>query len=341
PKDDRAPDPSTQAKRAQSPRGERERTTPPDSTLKAEQREAVAAEAAQKPGDEKAGVPASESLDSKNSTQSEPEAQKQSESSDSKSQMPGALAGEMAQQAAKLAPGLSEQLLNKAAELRVNDLKPEDIKQLQQAAQLLARDLSRIAQSKEFQQAVDQLAKQVNPEQLEKVAEELAKQEGLKRELEAAAKLLAENQEVRQMVAGLAQQFAQQKESLRPPQSNAPGETQSLDLARGSKPEKGVGPGARRSGASKLERAYGSDRPLAGGREEVLTGKLQGRTGGEFLYLQSAPGKGASRTSYSSAYPKYRRAAERSVERSQVPARMRTVVRDYFDAINPDAKKNK
>jgi len=40
-----------------------------------------------------------------------------------------------------------------------------------------------------------------------------------------------------------------------------------------------------------------------------------------------------------SFYTQYRREAERSVERSQVPPRMRSVVRSYFDRINPDAAK--
>jgi hypothetical protein len=77
----------------------------------------------------------------------------------------------------------------------------------------------------------------------------------------------------------------------------------------------------------------------AQGREEKLSGKPQRGAGGEYLYLQARPGTGASRSTYGSAYPQYRREAERSVERSQVPLRMRSVVRDYFDAINPDAKR--
>jgi len=75
------------------------------------------------------------------------------------------------------------------------------------------------------------------------------------------------------------------------------------------------------------------------GREENLNGKPQRGTGGEFLFLKARPGEGASRSTVTSAYPQYRREAERSAERSQVPLRMRSVVRDYFDAINPDAKR--
>jgi hypothetical protein len=70
-----------------------------------------------------------------------------------------------------------------------------------------------------------------------------------------------------------------------------------------------------------------------------LKGKLQQGFGGEYLYLQTKAGVGAARTPYSSAYPQYRREAERSVQRSQVPPNLRSVVRKYFDAINPDAKK--
>ena len=68
-------------------------------------------------------------------------------------------------------------------------------------------------------------------------------------------------------------------------------------------------------------------------------GTIQPRPGGEYLYLQSKPGTGAVRAPYSSVYPQYRREAERSVERSQVPQHMRSVIRKYFDAINPDANK--
>ncbi len=66
---------------------------------------------------------------------------------------------------------------------------------------------------------------------------------------------------------------------------------------------------------------------------------MQRKPGGEYLFLQAKPGAGAARTPYSSAYPQYRREAERSVERSQVPQHMRSVIRKYFDAINPDANK--
>jgi len=76
------------------------------------------------------------------------------------------------------------------------------------------------------------------------------------------------------------------------------------------------------------------------GKETQLGGKLTNKPGGEYIYSGAKPGAGALRVPYSSAYPQYRRQAERTVERSQVPSQMRSMVRNYFDAINPDAKKN-
>ena len=87
------------------------------------------------------------------------------------------------------------------------------------------------------------------------------------------------------------------------------------------------------------ERTDGAIARTGKGQETKLSGNLQRGSGGEYLYLQSKAGAGAARAPYSSAYPQYRREAERSVERSQVPPRMRSVVRSYFDAINPDAAK--
>ena len=74
-------------------------------------------------------------------------------------------------------------------------------------------------------------------------------------------------------------------------------------------------------------------------KEAKASGNLQRGSNGEYLYLQTQAGAGAARAPYSTAYPQYRREAERSVERSQVPAHMRSMVRSYFDAINPDASK--
>ena len=250
----------------------------------------------------------------------------------------GGLAGAVAEQAAKALPGLSQQLLKKAEQLRAGELKPEDIKQLQQAAQLLARDLAQVAQSKEFQRAVEDLAKQVTPEQIERVARELANQEQLKRELEAAVRLMMENKDVKKMVAGLAQEFAEvaEEQGLRRKGS----EREKADTSTELKSTGGGTSGSRRPGpGGRYERAFSGERLTAQGREENLSGKPQRGTGGEYLYLQARPGVGASRSTVTSAYPQYRREAERSVERSQVPLKMRSVVRDYFDAINPDAKR--
>ncbi len=127
----------------------------------------------------------------------------QNKQSDSQSES-GDLAGALAGQAAKALPSLSEQLLQKAGELRANQLDPATIAALSNAAASLAKDLSSIAQSKDFQQALEQMARQINPEQLEQVARELMKNEQLMRELQAAAKLLSENQQAKDMVAGLA-----------------------------------------------------------------------------------------------------------------------------------------
>ena len=99
---------------------------------------------------------------------------------------------------------------------------------------------------------------------------------------------------------------------------------------QGEGPGRGRGPQERRGDEVKLS---------AGGREVRPGGTIQRKPGGEYLFLQAKPGAGAARAPYSSAYPQYRREAERSVERSQVPQHMRSVIRKYFDAINPDANK--
>ncbi len=112
----------------------------------------------------------------------------------------------LAEQAAKAAtPMLSDQLLKQAEQLRANQLTPEDIRQLRQAAESLAKDLAPIVQSKEFQQMVEQLARQVDAEQLERIARELMSREDIRREIESAARLLMENREVKEMVAGLSE----------------------------------------------------------------------------------------------------------------------------------------
>jgi hypothetical protein len=262
-----------------------------------------------------------------------------------------ALPESMVEQAAKAAtPMLSDQLLKQAEQLRANQLTPENIKQLRQAAESLARDLAPIAQSKEFQQQLEQLARQVNPEQLERVARELMSQENIRRELESAARLLMENKQAREMVAGLAEQFKDMKPQTNPQNDRGANQNQSQPTGsagegnlrsdnKGSRAGQPNGRGGRDGSRIGLERNSGESKLTAQGKEVKQGGTIQRKPGGEYLYLQSKPGAGAARAPYSSAYPQYRREAERSVERSQVPTHMRSIIRRYFDAINPDANK--
>ena len=256
----------------------------------------------------------------------------------------------MVEQAAKAAtPMLSEQLLKQAEQLRANQLTPEDIKQLRQAAESLARDLAPIAQSKEFQQQVEQLARQINPEQLERVARELMSQENIRRELMSAAQLLKENQQAREMVAGLAEQFKDMRPQTNPQndrgsdqnqsQAGSDGEGNLRGDNRGSPDGQPKGRGGRGSSPGQQERSSAESKLTAQGKLVKPGGTIQRKPGGEYLYLEAKPGAGAARAPYSAAYPQYRREAERSVERSQVPQHMRSIIRKYFDAINPDVSK--
>ncbi|HKQ07426.1 MAG TPA: hypothetical protein VJ464_20035 [Blastocatellia bacterium] len=262
------------------------------------------------------------------------------------------LANLAAEQAGKMLPQLSQELLKKAAELRDGKLSPDDIKRLQQSAEFLARDLSKIAQSKEMQQLAEQLAKQITPEQIEQFARALGNQEELKRELQASARLMMENQQAKSTVAGMAQSFAKWGEQFDRRDRNGSGNRQPND----GKPEQSQGNnrGGRgvmdakdeqagrdimRAAGGLTAKADGPRQPTGQGRDARLSGNPQRGTGGEFLYLKSPAGPGASRAPYTSAYPQYRREAERAVERSQVPPRLRSVVKSYFDAINPDAAK--
>ncbi|HLF82745.1 MAG TPA: hypothetical protein VI837_01060 [Blastocatellia bacterium] len=247
----------------------------------------------------------------------------------------------LAEQAAKALPKVSEELLRKAAELRANELSPADIEKLRKAAEFLSRDLTQIAQSKELQNALQEMARQIRPEQIEQVARELGNQEKLKQELEAAARLLSENQQVKEMVAGLAGQFARMQDEKRQQDNGQRRSGKPGSRDEGDRPRNQALPGTRANAnraPEKLETA--ADRRFAGqGRESNLKGKLRPGSGGEYLYLRSKAGVGAARAPYSSAYPQYRREAERSVQRSQVPPNLRSVVRKYFDAINPDSKR--
>jgi hypothetical protein len=262
------------------------------------------------------------------------------------------LANLAAEQAGKMLPQLSQELLKKAAELRDGKLSPDDIKRLQQSAELLARDLSQIAQSKEMQQMAEQLAKQITPEQVEQFARALGNQEQLKQELQAAARLMMENQQAKSMVAGMAQNLAKWGEQFDRRDRNATGNRQPND-GQPDQPQADKRGGRRvldakdeqagreimRAAGGLTEKTGGPRQPTGQGRDARLSGNPQRGTGGEFLYLKSPAGRGASRAPYTSAYPQYRREAERSVERSQVPQRLRSVVKSYFDAINPDVAK--
>ncbi len=247
----------------------------------------------------------------------------------------------IASQAAKAIPNISEELLKKAAELRANRLSPQDIEKLRKAAEFLARDLSNIAQSEQLKKTLEEMTRQVRPEQIEQVARELASHEKLKQELEAAARLLSENQQAKETVAGLAGQIRRMQDPVGQTGNNRRGDPATDPGARSNRADAQSFPSSRAGRGGVPENVEKADNRFAGqGRESSLKGgKLQGRAGGEYLYLQSKAGVGAARAPYSSAYPQYRREAERTVRRSQVPPNLRSVVRKYFDAINPDAKK--
>ena len=282
----------------------------------------------------------------------EPNAQGDQPNSEAAKDANNPLANLAAEQAGKMLPQLSQELLKKAAELRDGKLSPDDIKRLQQSAEFLARDLSKIAQSKEMQQMAEQLAKQITPEQVEQFARALGNQEQLKRELQAAARLMMENQQAKSMVAGMAQNLAKWGEQFdrrdrnatgnRQPNDGPPGQPQA-DKRGGRRvldaKDEQAGREIMRAAGGLTEKTGGPRQPTGQGRDARLSGNPQRGTGGEFLYLKSPASRGASRAPYTSAYPQYRREAERSVERSQVPQRLRSVVKSYFDAINPDAAK--
>lgn len=274
---------------------------------------------------------ANESTASQQSEASKPEQTQESQNG---------LTGMMTEQAAKLAPKLSEQLLKNAEQLRLDQIKPEDIRRLREAAEQLARDLAPIAQSEEFRKMAEQFARQIDPEQLERMARELMKQEDLRRELQSAARLLAENRQIKEIASGLAPQprreQSQQGGGLAIEQR---GEGFQSSGKGGQGDGRGTGKGVGNQSNKDLLALSPNQQLAARGKETKLNGNMQKRQGGEYLFLQSSPGVGAVRAPYSSAYPRYRREAERSVERSQVPTHLRSLVRNYFDVINPDGGK--
>jgi hypothetical protein len=268
------------------------------------------------------------------------------------------MTGMMAEQAAKVLPQMSADLLKKAAELRAGKLTADDLKGLQQSAEMLARDLSKIAQSKELQQAAEQLARQITPEMIEQFARSLGNLEQLKQELQASAQLLMQNQQAKSMVAGLAQKFAKIGEEFGKGERNQNRDRQrsndennsQADNPQGNNPQGNPTRASRGKGqpddpqGRAIVRASGGLTQRTGeplqrtgrGVETKLSGNPTRGTGGDYLFLKSQARGGVARAPYSSAYPQYRREAERTVERSQVPPHLRSVVRGYFDAINPD-----
>jgi len=314
--------------------------------LEAKKNEQGAAETAEPKSSEQKLQSQGDNPSARESTNRAPgDAEAQREKSDEGSPLPSGLTGLATEQAAKALPALSQQLLKQAEQLRLNQLKAEDIERLRKAAESLSRDLASIAQSKEFQQSLEQLARQVTPEDIERVAKQLMGNEELRRELQAAAQLLAENRQAKEIVAGLAQGLAGLKDQ-RPPDPdkrqaarqsppNSDESSQRGDETNGAaRGRMTAGKGSPKPGDAKILQ------PLTGQGSETRLAGAKGRgAGGEYLYLQSKAGAGAVRVPYVAAYPQYRREAERSIERSHVPQRMRSLVRSYFDSINPDAKK--
>lgn len=301
-----------------------------------------------KTGDQRPGapIPAGEKTAEQKSVEQPKVDQQPGEKLPNASQEQKGAADSLVNQAVRALPGLSEDLLKKAAQLRANELTAAEIEKLRRAAEALSRDLEQIAQSADLQRALQEMARQVSPEQIEQVARELGNQEKLKRELQSAARLLTDNQQAKEIAAGLAGELARARDEMRKQNRNEkPGGPQGQSEGRNDRPgDRDLGGRDRgsRSGAGKPPDKPSTeiDRRLAGqGRESSLRGKLQQGSRGEYLYLQTKAGAGAARAPYSSAYPQYRREAERSVQRTQVPPNLRSVVRKYFDAINPDSKR--
>jgi len=276
-----------------------------------------------------------------------------------------ALASEAANALASTAPNLSQDLIKKAAEMRAGNLTAGDIEQFRKAAEgllkdLSAKDLANLASSKEIQQTLEQLARQVDPKQMEQLARQLLSQKEIRDELQAVGKLLTENRQAKETIAGFADKAREIAEEYRkqgfrpggPPNSlQAPldpvgqaGTEAGAEPGAGAQP--GAGPGeARRDfrrGNGGAEALKGTGRSGNGqGRPQPRGGPIDSKTEGEPIYASSRPGAVPARVPYSSAYPGYRREAERTVQRSQVPPRFRVLVRNYFDGINPDAEKRR
>jgi len=308
-----------------------------------------------KPGDytDSGTSPASKSGDGQLDSSPTPAASDPPSADPGAGQPPGGLS--------KVLPNISEDLMKKAAEMRANNLTPGDVEQLRKAAEgllkdLSAKDLANLANSKEIQQTLEQLARQVNPQQMEELARQLLSQKEVRDELQAIGKLLVENRQAKETIAGFADkareiagQLQEQgfkppvpPEGLRPP-PGLPG----LDkFGVGVGRQSGGRVGGSRNGvgrdSSRNESLAGTGRFGESGKRSARPEDLGGgsNTGGEPIYGRVRPGTAAARVPYSSAYPSYRREADRSVQRSQVPGRMRDLIRNYFDAINPDSEKH-
>jgi hypothetical protein len=260
---------------------------------------------------------------------------------------------------ASTAPSLSQDLLKKAVEMRAGSLTAADIERVRKAAEgllkdLSAKDLANLANSKEIQQTLEQLARQVDPKQMEQLARQLLSQKEIRDELQAAGKLLMENRQAKETIAGFADKAREIAEQFRkqgfkpggPPDSfqGPPDLSAEAGHQAGSEPGSWTGFGGAKRG---YRHANGSAEALRGmGRSGGVAGRSGERNGlvdskleGEQIYGSTRPGAAPARVPYSSAYPGYRREAERSVRTSQAPPRLRVLIRNYFDGINPDAEK--
>ncbi len=245
-----------------------------------------------------------------------------------KNELIGKAADLAAENAGKLAPALSDQLLKKASELRADQLSKADVEKLRQSAEALAKDLARIAQSDQMRKTVEELAAKVTPEQIEQLAQALKGQEQLLNELKATAEMMMENRQTRDMITGLARTIQKEFEGEERKNGGGSGSGETGD-GKQSNPWAASDQKDQKTRAKPSSKSAQSKDSLARNRNRE----------GELLYTNAKPGAAPSRTPYAAVYPRYRREAEQSVERSQVPANMRSLVSDYFDSINPDANK--
>jgi hypothetical protein len=274
-------------------------------------------------------------------SEARPQGESRTKEDPSGNRLSDSLSKAVGEESAKAMPKLSEALLNKALELKNGQLSANDLTKLAQAAQALSKDLSGIPHSETLGRALEEMAKQVKPEQIEQVARELAKNEELREELQAAARLLSENQQAKDLIAGLSESTKSLRERL--------GGSRELEALRETY-QGGSVSGNRKSDGSSIDQGGPTNAVAQSGEDS--RGNLEGRgvkqtPGGQvrrgepgaYLYLETRPSTGAARSPYASAYPMYRREAERYVKKGQVPSQLRTMVRDYFDAINPDRNK--